>query len=872
MVSAGARPHSGPVRGRALRVALGVVAAACTLALGTPPAGAQTSTPVRSATTTATTTATTATTATEVAAADRGQAVVRSAAPAPAAVAAAATPRLGTLPATGTPSFQSLDPTRILDTRGGLGAPKAPVGQNASIDLKVTGVAGVPADGVSAVVLNVTVTAPTAGGYVTVYPSGQAKPNASSVNFVKGQTVANLVVATVGTGGKVSFYNAIGSTQVIADVQGYFAGGSQYAPLTPARVLDTRGGVGAPKARVGQGATISVPVLNRGGVPASGVSAVVLNVTAVNPSKDTYVSVFPAGGTRPGISNLNPAAGRNVAVAVFAQPGTGGAVSLWNAIGSVDLIADVTGYFTNGGQYRPVTPTRMFDSRGSFGRLGPGQAADMQVTGYDGVPVTGASAVVLSITAVLPSAGGYITEYPYGQPLAKVSNINFAAGATTPNLVVAKVGAGGYISVYNALGDVHFIVDVMGYLTTDATPQASVSQSAVASVRTDGTAGSAEASGTCASTVSQDGRYVLFTSADPALAAHYIPPASSGGGIYVRDLVLGVTSAVALPTAPGEQFCSYGLSADGRWALWSSNAALFAEDTNGTTDVFQTDLTDGLTYLVSWNSTAEASGNGASTVASQSADGRYVAFQSVASNLDPGDTDTAQDVYLIDMEGSGAVVHVGKGGITNAAVSDDGDVAFTATAAVTGLAGLTSAPVLYDRSADSYTNVAVPTTVGQPAPTSGSSTAYLSQDGLAVSFTTTAALTTDDGNASADAYVRRLGGTPSTTLVSRSAGNAPLGSSSAGPVAQEAGWSSPVAIFSSAQNGVVAGQTSGGSFSFRWAGAASTWATAAPGGTQPNGASTRASLSRDGRWASYVTSAGNITGGTGDRAVVTRVG
>jgi len=95
----------------------------------------------------------------------------------------------------------------LLDTRDGTGAPKAAVPAFGTVTLQVTGTGGVPATGVSAVVLNVTVTDPTSPGYVTVYGAGTTRPTASNLNFVPTQDVPNLVIAPIGTGGKVTLYN-----------------------------------------------------------------------------------------------------------------------------------------------------------------------------------------------------------------------------------------------------------------------------------------------------------------------------------------------------------------------------------------------------------------------------------------------------------------------------------------------------------------------------------------------------------------------------------------------------------------------------------------------------------------------------------------
>ena len=119
--------------------------------------------------------------------------------------------------------FSPLSPSRILDTRAGNGAPAAPLGPGAVLDLQVTGRGGVPASGVSAVVLNVTVTQPSEGSVLTAFPIGQPVPLASNLNFNAGQTVPNLVVVKVGTGGRVGLYNAFGTVHVVADVAGWFS-------------------------------------------------------------------------------------------------------------------------------------------------------------------------------------------------------------------------------------------------------------------------------------------------------------------------------------------------------------------------------------------------------------------------------------------------------------------------------------------------------------------------------------------------------------------------------------------------------------------------------------------------------------------------
>ncbi|MDT4935918.1 MAG: hypothetical protein QOK11_3810, partial [Pseudonocardiales bacterium] len=140
-----------------------------------------------------------------------------------ATVLSVAAPSAGAVVATTPGEFFSLAPSRLLDTRRGIGAPKAAVPAGGAVVLQVAGQGGVPVGGVGAVVLNVTATAGTRSGVVTVYADGSPRPTASNVNYVQGQTVPNLVVAPVGANGKVDLrVSGLGTVQLIADVSGYF--------------------------------------------------------------------------------------------------------------------------------------------------------------------------------------------------------------------------------------------------------------------------------------------------------------------------------------------------------------------------------------------------------------------------------------------------------------------------------------------------------------------------------------------------------------------------------------------------------------------------------------------------------------------------
>ncbi|MEV8624759.1 FlgD immunoglobulin-like domain containing protein [Streptomyces sp. NPDC051079] len=350
-------------------------------------------------------------------------------------------------------TFAPLTPTRLMDTRAGLGVPKAKVGAAQTVSLQVAGAGGVPAAGVTAVVLNVTATNASSGSFVSVYPSGTQRTSASNLNFTAGRTAPNLVVVPV-VDGKVNFYNHAGSVDLLADVAGYYTSagtGTTYQPVTPTRLMDTRSGLGVPKAKVGPAGTVSLAV------PEPGATAVVLNVTATGPTAGGFVSVYPYGTPRTAASNLNFTAGQTVPNLVVV-PVKDGKVTFYNHAGSVDLLADVAGYYkagASGAEYRPVTPTRLMDTR-TGDPLGAGGTVSLPVDR------PGATAVVLNVTATGPTAGGFVSVYPYGTPRTAASNLNFTAGQTVPNLVVVPV-KDGKVTFYNRAGSVHLLADLAGY-------------------------------------------------------------------------------------------------------------------------------------------------------------------------------------------------------------------------------------------------------------------------------------------------------------------------------------------------------------------------------------------------------------------------
>ena len=381
-------------------------------------------------------------------------------------------------------------PGRLLDTRpgmstiDGLGRPATKLAANSTLTLPVVGRAGVPGSGVAAVVLNVTVTNPTSASFLTVWPNGERRPTASNLNFVAGQTVPNLVVAKVGSAGRVALYNLAGSVDVVVDVAGYVPVTDGFVPLNPARLLDTRPGLptvdgqGRRGAPLGSQRSLDLLVVGRGGVPRTGVDSVALNVTVTNVTASSFLTVWPAGEVRPVASNLNMVASQTVPNLVVAKVGAGGRVSVYNHAGSTDVIADVAGYFLSDGTFVALQPARIFETRpGEFVtaggtnremRIGDDQTVEVRVAGVGGVPEFGVAAVVLNVTAIRADSPSFLTVWPSGTNRPNASNLNLVCcGRVTPNLVIAKVGAGGHVNIYNRAGNTDVAVDVAGYFLAE---------------------------------------------------------------------------------------------------------------------------------------------------------------------------------------------------------------------------------------------------------------------------------------------------------------------------------------------------------------------------------------------------------------------
>lgn len=367
------------------------------------------------------------------------------------------------------PGLRPLTPTRVLDTRIGLGARlgKLPAGGQISVsELPLTPTS-------TAAVLNVTVTEPDDAGFITVWPCDVTRPVVSNLNFVLGETSPNQVTVAIGTSRKICLF-ASASAHLIADIAGTYEldGGVGIRPINPNRILDTRVGLGANAEPLIAAHVLTLRVSGRGGAPDIDVRAATMNVTVTEPTGAGFLTVWPCDRPQPTASNLNFVAGETIPNLVTSKLSATGTVCFVSN-STLHVIADIAAVYLPEDVvgFAEVTPNRILDTRTGLGVPTPGKLAafgvlHLHVAGQGGVPPVGALAVTMNVTATEPVGVGYVTVWPCDQAMPTVSNLNVTAAATTPNLVSVRLASDGTVCMFTTAGT-HLIADIAGYATLD---------------------------------------------------------------------------------------------------------------------------------------------------------------------------------------------------------------------------------------------------------------------------------------------------------------------------------------------------------------------------------------------------------------------
>jgi len=368
--------------------------------------------------------------------------------------------------------FVPVTPCRVVDTRqanGEFGGPAITGGTFRTFPIPQNPNCNIPAS--AAYSLNVTVAPHQPLGYLTIWPAGRSQPTVSTMNSPDGRVKANAAIVPQGASGAVSVY-ATNTTDVILDIDGYFTTpGSQtyqFYPLTPCRLVDTRGAdgeLGGP--RLQAQTPRDFPLLSSTCIP-SGLRplAYSLNFTVVpNPGGQQlgYLTVWPAGDTQPVVSTLNNPTATVVANAAIVPAGTNGDIDVY-AYNTTDLLIDINGYFaapgTNGLSMYPTAPCRVLDTRQNNGQPFMGQKT-VNVVGSACAPPSNAAAYIFNATVVPPGSMPFLTLWPDGETQPVVSTLNAYDGFITSNMAIVPT-TNGSIDAY-AQGLTQLILDISGY-------------------------------------------------------------------------------------------------------------------------------------------------------------------------------------------------------------------------------------------------------------------------------------------------------------------------------------------------------------------------------------------------------------------------
>lgn len=396
--------------------------------------------------------------------------------------------------ATGT--FYGITPTRFIDTR--VNGTKRPLARNSTTTLQMGGRAGIPASGVSAVVINLTAVTTTSQGYFTVYPGDKSRPTASSINFPKGWTGANMVTVPVSPDGKVKLYNYGGAAHAIVDVLGWYAEddsvqaakgmGNQFFAATEfgdsERMYDSRQD---PAGAFFGGDYIDFQDSWDTEAEARATKSYVVNVTAVDATNQGVLTLWNGAGSKPTVSSVNYVKGTiapNMAVvpARYYTTAAGGVTQQNSGFrlqntgsGSVDIVVDLVGYYVadelTGLRFVPRdTPKRLVDTRrpvgpdtvltGAFGTTARTVNATSVTTGDSGF-------VVANTTGVLPTRRTYLTVWSGEAARPSASNLNVNPGVVRSASTYAPLKYTASpeklsFNVYNNAGSMHLVMDVAG--------------------------------------------------------------------------------------------------------------------------------------------------------------------------------------------------------------------------------------------------------------------------------------------------------------------------------------------------------------------------------------------------------------------------
>ncbi len=253
------------------------------------------------------------------------------------------------------------------------------------------------------------------------------------------------------TPGGVAFSNEPGATGVAA--------ASGYIPVGPTRVLDTRSALGTTSTRRLESGEVFV--LDLSSQTTESTTSVTMNVTVDGATNSGYLAAY-ACGDPPATSTLNYVPGAISTNLVTVRLNASRKVCFYSQ-SSTHLIVDLQGLYDSSvsAAVTPITPTRVFDTRQSVA-VSANRQVEVPIVGLAGVP-SGATAVLVSLTADGASGSGYLTAWQCGGTRPTVSNVNYQSKLPSGNGAIIPLSPDGSICIYSLLRT-NVIVDVFGYV------------------------------------------------------------------------------------------------------------------------------------------------------------------------------------------------------------------------------------------------------------------------------------------------------------------------------------------------------------------------------------------------------------------------
>ncbi|MEV0198644.1 hypothetical protein [Nonomuraea sp. NPDC050691] len=392
--------------------------------------------------------------------------------------------------------FVAVPPAVLADTRdgtGGVGSAKVP--GKGRITFRVAGQAEVPASGVSAVALNLTVVGAEQAGWLTVHPS-DVPATVSALTFYPGENVTGEDFTRLTGTGMVSVVNNSDSpVHIVVAVRGYFLSaadtqaGNEYYPVETEYLYDTRPGhvTGSPAREaipIPANSSVTIDVAGQRSIPATGVNAVALNVVAWSQGQKGWLSLHPSDQPAGNVATVDYVPDETDSSFTVAQLTGSGKLILENrGSGPVHAALTLRGYFggtaEEGGAGYTAVPSKVIVETltgtgvpgGSTQALAPGQSVTFDVTqGIDLGEKIMASAA-LTIQARQPTDKGWLTAYPAEDGDPDISSVNYDAAESTTGFDLVIPDSQGRVTVTNrGPGTTHVQVSMRGYFTDPPIP------------------------------------------------------------------------------------------------------------------------------------------------------------------------------------------------------------------------------------------------------------------------------------------------------------------------------------------------------------------------------------------------------------------